>query len=138
MEKMIENLSKAILNNIHKDDVVGMVINVYNSWQEGERDGVDYLFNLEVGNDLIDCIKGGADIFVIEELRKDQLDNEKTPYFFFGYNHSGNKCLYKYEVVSQLADNMNSIVSYMLAYPWEYNCRTLYTNFVTNKIIENV
>lgn len=59
----------------------------YNRFQEDERDGVDYLFDINNNDDSACVIKGGMTIEELFNLNKkcDQLDKR---YYFFGHNHT--------------------------------------------------
>lgn len=61
-------------------------LDAYNRYQEDERDGVDYIFNIGIQNDSADCIKGGMSIdelfFLEQECRQ-----KHTPYYMFGHCH---------------------------------------------------
>ena len=62
---MVEKISAAIINdtrNVYSfegDMVLKMVLAAYNDFQEAERDGVDYIFDVENTDDLKCCIDGG-------------------------------------------------------------------------------
>ena len=64
-------------------DIFNLVLDVYNKYQENERDGVDYIFDINKKEDLIACIKGGLTARMIQEL-VNNLDNGFTQYFYFG------------------------------------------------------
>ena len=65
IETMVQKISGAIINdtrNVYSaegDMVLKMVLAAYNDYQESERDGVDYIFDIENTNDLKCCIDGG-------------------------------------------------------------------------------
>ena len=67
-------------------DIFNLVLDVYNEYQESERDGADYIFDLNKKEDLIVCIKGGLTARMVQEL-VNKLDDGFTQYFYFGYNY---------------------------------------------------
>ena len=64
--KSFETIAKAriitrikFMLNKPSGDYFNMLLLAYNRWQEDEHSGVDYIFNINNPDDLIDCIKGG-------------------------------------------------------------------------------
>lgn len=107
-----------------------MFLKAYNRWQEDEHNGVDYIFNINNPDDLIDCIKGG--------LTADEIGNfvkvYVTPNFLFGCNHKLTP-LSKTKIVKLIIDNLDDIVDCIIAYPWVEEYRSIYTDVVTNRLL---
>lgn len=115
----------------HPEDYnLDIFLKAYNRWQEDEHNGVDYIFNINNPDDLIDCIKGG--------LTADEIANfvrvYVTPNFLFGCNHKLIP-LSKTKIVKFIIDNLDDIVDCIIAYPWVEEYRSIYTDVVTNRLL---
>lgn len=117
-------------------DIFNLVLDVYNEYQESERDGADYIFDLNKKEDLIVCIKGGLTARMVQKL-VNKLDDDFTQYFYFGYNYPTPISIKFKDLKSDLYNHLDELVDYIIAYPFEGACRKLYTFLVTNLIIED-
>lgn len=110
-------------------DVFNLVLDVYNKYQESERDGVDYIFDINKKEDLIACIKGGLTARMIQEL-VDNLDNHYTQYFYFGCNYPTPIPIKFKDLKINLYNYLDEIVDYIIAYPFDNDCRDLIVNLI--------
>ena len=117
-------------------DIFNLVLDVYNEYQESERDGADYIFDLNKKEDLIVCIKGGLTARMVQEL-VNKLDDGFTQYFYFGYNHPTPIPIKFKNLKLNLYKYLDELVDYIIAYPFDSACRKLYTILITNLIIED-
>lgn len=117
-------------------DIFNLVLDVYNEYQESERDGADYIFDLNKKEDLIVCIKGGLTARMVQEL-VNKLDNGFTQYFYFGCNHPTPISILFEDLKLNLYSYLDELVDYIIAYPFDGACRKLYTILITNLIIED-
>ena len=117
-------------------DIFNLVLDVYNEYQESERDGADYIFDLNKKEDLIVCIKGGLTARMVPEL-VNKLDDGFTQYFYFGYNHPTPIPIKFKNLKLNLYKYLDELVDYIIAYPFDSACRKLYTILITNLIIED-
>ena len=115
--------------------VFNLVIDAYNEFQESERDGVDYIFNMDNKDDLITCIKGGLTPEHIHEMVK-KIKRGNTNFFFYGINHPIPEQLTFSGLKLQLTAYLNEIVDFVIAYPFDGACRELYTILITNSMID--
>lgn len=69
-----------------KDNPLSILLKAYNTYQEEERDGVDYIFDLYDQDDLLCCVEGGLTAREIASLYEHST-KDKTHFFFFGQNH---------------------------------------------------
>lgn len=92
IEEMVVKIISAINNdirNVHGAEgysVLKMILSAYNDYQESERDGVDYIFNVENTNDLKRCIDGGMTAKEICVLYSGSQAYHLR-YFYFGCNY---------------------------------------------------
>lgn len=110
-------------------DVFNLVLDVYNKYQENERDGVDYIFDINKKEDLIVCIKGGLTARMIQEL-VDNLDKDYTQYFYFGCNYPTPIPIEFKDLKTNLYNYLDEIVDYIIAYPFDNDCRDLIVNLI--------
>lgn len=78
--------------------MINRLLGVYNTYQEDERNGVDYIFDLQNKEDLVTCIQGGLTAEELAELvAKYNCGNGEnyTTKFLFGCNHE-TPYLFKY------------------------------------------
>lgn len=128
LEKMAKHISenvftKIVENAIANDDGISiqMAIDAYNSYQENERDGVDYIFDLDDTQDLRNCICGGLTAKEISELYDESLCEGRTKFFMFGVNHSKPFMLSKHELKTALLGMAEEIIANMILYPHAYD-----------------
>ncbi len=123
-----------IISEIKKDwangNVREMVFNAYNQYQEDERNGVDYIFDINNEDDLISCIKGGMTAKEIANIY-----NSNCRYFFFGINYTTPKIIEIENVQDQLNAYLDEIVTAMMCYPYISAYKELYSYFITTKIL---
>ena len=112
------------------ENLMFVTLNAYNCYQEEERDGVDYIFDLNNADDLKCCVDGGLTATEIAEMVKNVNEKYYTPYFFFGVNHPSPKQLKdSKELTDQLIANAEEVVRKVLAYPFidDYKPFYIYT-----------
>ena len=139
MMKNIKNISVRVLCNkiierLKEDDIFNKVLLAYNQYQEDERFGVDYIFDLDDQEDLKTLVKGGVTAAEIATLYND--DRYDSAYLFCGENHPNLRCLNMSERDQQLIANIEEIVLCMLAYPYIDGYTPLYQEFITSYIVE--
>ena len=110
-------------------DVFNLVLDVYNEYQESERDGVDYIFDLNKKEDLIVCIKGGLTARMVQKL-VNKLDKHYTQYFYFGCNYPTPISIKFKDLKTNLYNYLDEIVDYIIAYPFDNACRDLILNLI--------
>ena len=147
MKDVINKLVEEIKSNIARDltsspyinwELLKLVLNAYNTYQEEERDGVDYIFDINKPDDLKRCIEGGMtaqDIaWLYEQSQKDTMS-----FFYFGINYQKPKPIANYEtLVADLINWLDYILPCMLAY--SHQCKDyeyLYQVCITNQMICN-
>lgn len=138
MVRKFENLVESITTEIGKDmliskkkDMIMLFLKAYNRFQEDERDGADYIFNLNEKDDLMICIDWGLKLNDIALLAQ-----QKTTCIMFGVNHTEPLPIKTMEqLASILYAHANEVVTYALAYVTrceEY--QALYEEYVTSRI----
>jgi hypothetical protein len=91
IKSIIEEVKKAIVTDLCANDneTFKLVLNAYNRYQEDERDGVDYFFNLTDKDDLIYMIECGLTIKELHYVFVRMTTENFTPYVHFGQNYTG-------------------------------------------------
>lgn len=147
METIIKKLAEIIESNlIHDmnceqigDDTAILVLNAYNRYQEDERDGVDYIFDIRKGEDLKCCIDGGMTAWEIASLNAECNQTAKsTPYFMFGQNHKNAEVIPTWEQLKRvLGVSLHEVILQMLAYPSVDGYKELYGYCVSDYMFNN-
>lgn len=133
-EKISNDLYAEYKNDMH-DEVLQMVLKAYNEWQESEKDGVDYIFNIYDKDDLMACVKGGMTAKEVAEIYKDAT-TIWTPYYFFGSNYpSATPIKLWSDLFDYLVMWLEDVLPNIIAYPWCSTYRPIYTKYVTDVII---
>ena len=141
IKTMVQKISGAIINetrdvfSFEGDMVLKMVLAAYNDFQESERDGVDYIFDLENTDDLRCCINGGMTAKDIGGLYLGS-QSQHLRYFYFGCNHPTPKPIANWETLrQQLVSWLPDLIPNVLAYPFAYESyKQLYLRYVTDII----
>ena len=142
IETMVQKVSNAIINDtrnvfsVEGDMVLKMVLAAYNDFQESERDGVDYIFDIENTDDLKCCIDGGMTAKEIGGLYLGS-HSRHLRYFYFGCNHPTAEPIANWETLrQQLVSWLPDLIPNVLAYPFAYESyKELYVRYVTDVII---
>ena len=139
---MVEGIKKSIirdLNDVYSvngNKVLKMVLAAYNDFQESERDGVDYIFDIDNTDDLKCCIDGGM---TAQEICGLWLGSQSKhiQYFYFGCNHPQAEPINTWDELRQnLIAWLDELIPQVLAYPYAYpSYRHVYTLYVTDVIL---
>ena len=142
IEIMVESIKKAIVYDTRDvysekgEKVLRMVLAAYNDFQESERDGVDYIFDIDNTDDVKCCINGGMST---EEICGLWLGSQSkyTQYFYFGCNHPKAEPINTWgELRMQLVAWLDELLPNVIAYPYSYDSyRNLYTAYVTDVVM---
>ena len=92
---MVETMKRRIAHDLRNNTngVLNMVLNAYNRFQEDERGGVDYIFDLNNQNDLKCMVDGGLTASEIAWALDKVQHSGFTSYFQLGCNHDGLRAL---------------------------------------------
>ena len=142
IKTMVQKISGAIINDtrnvycVEGDIVLKMVLAAYNDFQDSERGGVDYIFDIENTDDLKCCIDGGMTSKEICGLYLGS-QSQHLRYFYFGCNHPTAEPIANWQTLrQQLVSWLEDLIPCVLAYPFAYESyRQLYVRYVTDVII---
>lgn len=132
------NLLTKIEEDINYPKGCAMLLKAYNRYQEDERDGVDYIFNITNQNDLITCVKGGLtaeDIYNFYGAVQGWANS--TQHFLFGHNHKAMVPMDRLNIINAIVAVLDELIDKIIAYPWVEEYRAVYTHYITNEIIED-
>lgn len=147
MENVLNKLVAEIKSNIAHDlrscldnngELLQLVLNAYNTYQEEERDGVDYIFNINNIEDLKCCVKGGMTAKQVGWMYNESQVNT-TPLFYFGVNYEEPKPIATWdEVVTNMINWLEDVLPCVIAYPYALKSyEELYKVCVTDYMINN-
>ena len=137
-DALLSEFTTYIEKNINYDGtLLYAVLCAYNQWQEDERDGVDYIFNIYNNDDLKCCIEGGLNANDISLLVNGVTKQDKTNYFFFGCNHPSPLQINNNDgLIQVLVGNIGGFLPYVFVYPSSYGELYSYVSaFVLNTYI---
>lgn len=139
---MVECIKKSIirdLNDVYSvkgNKVLKMLLKAYNDFQESERNGVDYIFDINNTDDLKCCIDGGMTAKEIGRLYLGS-HNDHLQYFYFGCNHPQPQPINTWkELRMNLVAWLDELLPNVVAYPYAYQSyRDVYTAYVTDVVM---
>lgn len=145
LENLIETIHEDLASELQLytgsklDDLMTLVLNAYNYYEENERDGVDYLFNINNTDDIKCCIKGGMTTKEIAEVYNEYKDGRNTDYFFFGQNYDRAKPIKtRGELIDLLIGYLHDVLLRVVCYPYSNEAyKALYGYCVTDYMIDN-
>jgi hypothetical protein len=117
--------------NESNEEALMIFLNAYNEWQESERDGVDYIFNINNQDDLLCVVNGGMTAKEIGFI------SYYAPYgfFLFGCNYPTPKMFDDTECLKNtLLAVDNEVVEFVLTYPFLPQAQHLYEYYISNNI----
>jgi len=131
----IDNLIQMVADRLVKGQRYDLLFAAYNRWQEDERDGVDYIFDVEKPEDVICCLQGGL---TIEQLHSilDAKETDGIQYFYFGCNYPTPTLITQEKLIGILKSFADDIVMYAIAYPSVEEYKAIYELFITEEIIK--
>lgn len=128
MKTIISTLINQFKNNVthcyYNDKDFTPFVVAYNTYQDDERCAVDYLFNIQDKLDLQTCVGGGLSAQEIANLvntLNEKTNNNATPFFFFGENHTNPKLLTQNELFHNLIGWSDDIIEYIFNNPHSVN-----------------
>ena len=135
VQKMAIEFRNLVAIAFDENDIptITKLIDVYNTYQEEERDGVDYIFDFQNKEDLCTCIKGGllaAEIAELVIMFQNDNSEDYTTNFLFGCNHESPYLLTHSVLITTLALHANEIVDCMLQDPFCYD-KDIYYKILT-------
>ncbi|MBP5458492.1 MAG: hypothetical protein J6Y37_18525 [Paludibacteraceae bacterium] len=140
---VFENMKNAIVRDIQGvhslegSDSLPVVLNAYNAYQEEERDGVDYIFDIRNIEDLTCCVNGGMTAKEIHDIYEGSKNH--TPYFYFGVNHKSPEPIKSIEVLrDNLANWLDEVLPPVIAFPFARDAyKELYVRYVTTAMLKD-
>lgn len=141
VHRMTIQFRRIVTLAFHEHDVsmINRLLCVYNTHQEEERGGVDYIFDFQNKEDLVSCIQGGLTAEELAELVAKFHDGSgevKTTTFLFGCNHEVPYLLTYSALKNALLGNADEIVECMLKYPFCYD-NIIYCRILTDVVESN-
>lgn len=118
MKELLEKIEAAIVADLYNGNALPLVLRAYNAFEENERDGADYIFDLNNRDDLKCCIYGGLTSQEIANVYNEMVRVGSTPYFFFGYNHEKPELIYSMDtLISVLESNLGDVLRNIICFP---------------------
>ena len=146
MKKSIETLKGNVVNAIARDlkvhntasgyNALKLLLTAFNYYQETERDGAEYIFNINDMDDLKCCVESGMTAKEIGELYLGS-QRQHTEYFFFGFDEEivpiANLSSLEFIILGNLEDVVEKVITYPFLSPY----KEVYIRYVTSPIVDN-
>lgn len=132
MANHINEMINCFCTKLRKDmknvesDMWKIVFNAYNTYQEEERDGVNYIFDITKQEDLMCCVKGGMTAQDIHWVYSCYKNRETTPYFTFGNDITFNVFEGMEAVKNTIGGYLEEILTCVFNYPFCDGYKELY------------
>lgn len=109
------------------NELLNELLAAYNTYQEQERDSVDYIFNVNNPQDIICCVKGGLSRNELQNLLN-ECSEKNCDLFLFGVNHPTAELMTN--VRSQIKGHALEIATFIMYNPQCY--QKLYDRYVAD------
>ena len=125
-----------LISNL-QDEVLHLILNAYNQYQESEKEGVDYLFHIENTGEVICCCRGGMTTEEVAGVYNGYKEKKHTGYFLFGQNYDGATPIKTLDELKDiLTGSLDEVLMHVVCYPYSSDAyRSLYTHCVTDYMI---
>lgn len=132
----INNLIQMVADRLVRGQRFDLLFAAYNRWQEDERDGSDYIFDIEKPEDVICCLQGGLTIEQLHAILNEK-ETEGIQYFCFGYNYPTPTLITQEKLIGILKSFADDIVKYAIAYPSVEEYKAIYELFITEEVLKD-
>lgn len=131
MKEAIVNLTKEsekrFIVLVNQDENFNLVLSAYNTYCNEEKDGADYIFDLENKNDLISLIKGGMKTEDIVSL----VGDRKSRYIVINERHQYVPMRID-EVKSNIKMYAYEIMESVIYFPYIEEYKNVYQKIISN------
>jgi hypothetical protein len=111
--KVLKALQKRIAIDLAQGKNIGMCLDAYNLWQDDERDGINYVFNIDNANDLKYLV--AHDMISASGIA--WVNKQKSHLFMFdGEKDAGIKIIQMDELIEMLSNTANEYMAYAIMY----------------------
>lgn len=135
---MVAEIKNAVANDLmsmkEEGALLKLMLNAYNTYQEDERDGVDYVFDLTNQDDLKCVVDGGMTAKEIGELYMGSQVNH-SQYFLCGCNYSKVVPIANWEMLRGIIMGfLDEVIEKVVTFPYVKGYREVYERYVTYKV----
>ena len=138
ISQLCTEIRMAILRDYNNDcELQTCLLGSYNYYQESERDGVDYIFDITDKEDLNPIDLGVGDIVYLYNNYK---AGKTTQYFLYGVNYEEPKQFEnEKDVDTQILSYLDEIIEHVLMYPEDCASHTkIYAKYFARFIREKI
>lgn len=140
IQSLLSDLCTVAYQRLESDnkEFTVIVLKAYNRYQEDERDGVDYLADINNKDDVKCCLDGGLSIPEFVSAYFDRETHHFTSYFFFGVNHpKPSFIITKEQLAAVLQNSLADIMPHMFCNPNIKEYSALYEALVSDYMYDN-
>lgn len=139
IQSLLSDLCSVAYIRLESDnkEFTDIVLKAYNRYREDERDGVDYLFDINNKDDVKCCLDGGLSVPDLARAYSDYEARLFTPYFFFGVNHPKPSFITEKRHLRTLLQNcLSDIIRYAFCYHNVAEYSVLLDRLISDYMIE--
>lgn len=146
MENTIKHLVKLVAERIGADilregmesnKTLDKVFRAYNDFQMDERNGVDYIFNIEDTGDVIECFRGGLTTKDVAHIYNESQVNYTKYFFFHPDNHPQAELITFENLRNLMLDELETVLYAVIAYPWVDSYSVIYGEYIRDYMINH-
>jgi hypothetical protein len=114
------------------DKAFNIVLKAYNTYQDKNEDGVDYIFD---ANNIEDCKTLAKCGLTLKEYHNAVITSKiKSDYFFCGVNYPQVTFIEKENIILQLKCYLEDIIKFALINPYIEGYKELYNSYITQEL----
>lgn len=143
INNLVEKIEERLRYELEQDTceskkVTMLLLRAYNKFQEDERDGVDYIFDITSWDDVKCCADGGMTTKEFNDAFNKYMNGKYTQYFQFGYDRKNIELFGSMNDIREyLKDRLDLFIRQMLYHHDREEYAALYDFCISDYMMEN-
>lgn len=139
---LVKLITERIKTDILRDNenstkLLDKVFNAYNDFQTDERNGVDYIFDIDNPGDVIECIRAGLVAKDIAHIYNESQTNTTRYFFYHRENHPKPELMTWEQFRDLLLDELEHVLYAVIAYPWVESYSIIYGEYIRDYMVNH-
>lgn len=142
LNELVNHISTSIIadlrgdNKDKKDKAFNIALKAYNTYQDIERNGLDYIFDATNIEDTLDVVKGGTSFKDFYDVFN--ASDKKTNYYMVGEKYPDFVFLSQEEVIKGIIFHLEDVIKHTMVQPYVDGYNQLFHNYVSYKLYEKL
>jgi hypothetical protein len=142
LNELVHNISTSIIADLRNDNkekkekAFNIVLKAYNTYQDIERNGLDYIFDATNIEDTIVVAKGGTSFKEFYDVFN--ASDKKTIYYMVGEKYPDLVFLSQEEVIKGLIFHLEDVVRHTMVQPYVDGYNQLFHNYISYMLYEKL